>query len=172
MVPFVVQEDRAILILVTDNKEFLTLADIMCWVTKTRGVCEINLKHHVVNQKLQVRVGGLVHIRFKFILWYRTSTSECWGPFGWQAEFWATTIGGCYWKSSSCGLSLQPGPERDSLWFCAQDFGCWRGLAIHESHAIWRGLQRSLPPDSKIQSCNYCMGGGGLEHTFQVKLMG
>lgn len=52
---FMVREDRDIVVLVTTGKEFLTLVDIMRWVTRTCGVCEISFRHHSVNPKHQVR---------------------------------------------------------------------------------------------------------------------
>ena len=54
-VPFVVTDDRGLLIQVDGSgKEVRSLAEIVCWVTKTRGVCDVKLKNHTLTQKLQV----------------------------------------------------------------------------------------------------------------------
>ena len=54
-VPFVVTDDRGLLVQVdASGKEVRSLAEIVCWVTKTRGVCDVKLKNHTLTQKLQV----------------------------------------------------------------------------------------------------------------------
>jgi len=51
----VVTDDRGLLVQVdAGGKEVRSLAEIVCWVTKTRGVCDVKLKNHTRAQKLQV----------------------------------------------------------------------------------------------------------------------
>eukprot|EP00434_Breviolum_minutum_P027760 symbB.v1.2.024555.t1/scaffold2333.1/size82048/2 len=58
-VPFVVTDDRGLLVQVdASGKEVRSLAEIVCWVTKTRGVCDVKLKNHTLTQKLQVDATG------------------------------------------------------------------------------------------------------------------
>ena len=160
-VPWHFTDDKVLVCLVggdPPSKKLCTLADVMCHVTKERGITEAKLVDHVMRPKVKARP-TLNHLNY----WnskLQYAKRNC-GIVGQSALVSFSTLkqtlkGGCWWGT---GLPLSCDSKRQHPLLQTKRTCEWRGQDQLSEHSARRRMAWPLQRSSAHQPLRRCVGG-------------